>query len=350
MRVVIIKTSALGDVIQALHALEGFAEYLTNSKTQLEWVVEQAAAPLVSLHPLVQRVHVIDTKGWRKNLMKFSTYSQITQLVKDLRFQSYDVALDLQGNMKSSLVMASLSSQRKVGYDFSSAPESIASLFVRERLVADYQTGARGHYQQMLAHALQQKPDYQLMNFNWQWTQQDKLHDVSYGVLAMGSVWKNKQIGIDMAHCLLVNLLESRHETVFLSWGNREEEKNCKLVIGRLASIKHQKRVKLIPKASLVEYSAWIAQAHWLVGADSLPLHLAALFNVPSFGIFGPSNANFYGPRSSQDLHWQGRCPYGITFERRCPKLRSCSTGACLSHSPQELPLEALDYWLNHID
>jgi heptosyltransferase-1 len=67
-----------------------------------------------------------------------------------------------------------------------------------------------------------------------------------------------------------------------------------------------------------------------VISMDSLPLHLAGSLNIPTFGVFGPSSAQKYNPSPSPAF--QAACPYNEVFMKRCPKLRTCPTGACLKN------------------
>ena len=73
-----------------------------------------------------------------------------------------------------------------------------------------------------------------------------------------------------------------------------------------------------------------MASVDMVIAMDSLPLHLAGTTETPTFSIFGASSANKYKPKGKKHLAFQGTCPYKRTFERRCPVLRTCSTGACI--------------------
>lgn len=347
MHLLVVKTSALGDVVQALHALGGFSQYLKNSNTQLEWVVERSAAPLVALHPFVNLVHVIDTKKWRSHLSISSTYQEIWDALRRLRASHYDAALDLQGNVKSAAVIGLVKADRKVGYSSTSAAERPASWVLDEKLDVGYKQGVRVHYQEMFAHAFQQKAEQAYPQIQWRWDLHKHTPPSSaFGIMALGSRWPNKQIDVGLVKKMLTEILQNRYESVFLAWGSEEEKKLCKLVVESAGS----ERVHMMPKSNLTDFAAWVSRAHWMISADSLPLHLAALFAIPTFSVFGPSSGALYAPNSPKDSHWQGQCPYNEVFEKRCPHLRSCSTGQCLRSKSQEAALEALNRWICEID
>jgi len=67
-----------------------------------------------------------------------------------------------------------------------------------------------------------------------------------------------------------------------------------------------------------------------VIAVDSCALHLAALANIPTFSIYGPSSSKVYKPIGDKHHAYQGQCPYGEEFIKRCKRLRSCPTGACM--------------------
>ena len=75
-----------------------------------------------------------------------------------------------------------------------------------------------------------------------------------------------------------------------------------------------------------------------VIAVDSSALHLCGTTSTPSFSIFGPTSQRVFKPMGERHFAVQGSCPYGRTFEKQCPVLRSCPTGACI----KELTVEEL--------
>ncbi|MDZ7597171.1 MAG: glycosyltransferase family 9 protein [Desulfobacterales bacterium] len=114
MKVLIVKTSALGDVVHALPVLA----YLKSAgrDIQIDWLVEEAFAPLLADHPLVNRVIALRTKAWRRAGF-FPTFSGVWQVIRRLRRQGYDRVLDLQGNSKSGFFTLFAGAPKRFGFD-----------------------------------------------------------------------------------------------------------------------------------------------------------------------------------------------------------------------------------------
>src|SRR6187402_1475471 len=106
MKLLIIKTSSLGDIVQARESLPCLPP------ADVDWVVEKPFSELVEGR--VHKVLTTETKKWRKNPFKW--FSEIRAFIRELRKTRYDVIVDLQGNFKSSLILAFARGVKKVGF------------------------------------------------------------------------------------------------------------------------------------------------------------------------------------------------------------------------------------------
>ena len=112
--ILFIKTSSLGDVIHHMPALtEARAR---RPAAHFAWVVEELFAPLVRLHPGVDRVIPVAMRRWRKEFLAPSTWSQAVQFRRELQAHDYDEIVDTQGLIKSALIARSARGRRH-GYD-----------------------------------------------------------------------------------------------------------------------------------------------------------------------------------------------------------------------------------------
>ena len=102
MRVLIIKTSSMGDVIHMLPALTDAGAAIPG--IQFDWVVEEGFAQIPGWHPLVDRTIPIAFRRWRKKIFKYIKSGEITRFLKDLRKTKYDAVIDAQGLLKSAIV------------------------------------------------------------------------------------------------------------------------------------------------------------------------------------------------------------------------------------------------------
>lgn len=346
MNVLIVKTSALGDIVHTFPCIA----YIKNKipRAVIDWVVEKPFLNLINTHPDINQVLTIDTKMWRKKLLARSSRKQIQEFVSSLQKINYDVIFDLQGNTKSAFVTAFAKSPNKVGFtrkDVSEWPNLLATnqkipLIPNKNIRFDYLHLIKSYFNDLEEQdfdffpvALGLSPDDTLF-FD---SQIKKISSLPrpWTLICAGSNWKNKQLSEKTLKNFLHLLHESKGGSLFFIWGT-EEEKAEALNLQR--DFFHS---YCFPKLSLPLLQNTMKLMDLVVAVDSLPLHLAATTNVPTFSIFGASSAEKYSPLGTLHHSFQGLCPYGYTFDKRCHLLRKCKTGACIRSLSPEILFEA---------
>lgn len=126
MRVLIVKTSSLGDVIHALPVVTDLRREFP--RLAIDWCVEESFAAIPRLHPAVDRILPVAVRRWRKQLFSAATWREIRAFRRSLRAVDYDAVLDLQGLIKSALI-ASQACGPVCGYDAAAAREPLAARF-----------------------------------------------------------------------------------------------------------------------------------------------------------------------------------------------------------------------------
>ena len=105
VRILIIKTSSLGDVIHCLPVINDIKYFVPESS--IDWLVEESFADVPRLHPGVNSVITISLRSWKKNLRKKSTWIGLYKSIKAIRENHYDIIIDFQGLLKSCLLYTS---------------------------------------------------------------------------------------------------------------------------------------------------------------------------------------------------------------------------------------------------
>ena len=124
--ILFIKTSSLGDVIHHMPALTEARK--ARAGATFTWVVEEAFAPLVRLHPAVGDVIPVAWRRWRRSLYAPATMAEIAASFRAIRARRYDTIVDSQGLLRSAAI-ARMAHGRRHGYDAASIREPLASLF-----------------------------------------------------------------------------------------------------------------------------------------------------------------------------------------------------------------------------
>jgi len=337
MKILIVKTSALGDIIHAFPLL-GYLKKLHPQAT-IDWVVEAPFADLVRAHPDVTRTLTVDTKEWRNHCFSGAIWKQIYTFYSQLRQIHYDVVFDLQGNIKSALVTGAARAPVKVGFGYKGVAEWPNLLVTNRKYVPPLGENIRMDYLYLAQRYFGNDHTIQEVSAPIQLTivheeeraiekllDHPQLHGKNLILVCPGSAWKNKQMTCKDLLQLLLRIVEGERNVVFLlAWGNDNENDYCCYLCEHLPE-----NSLVIERFSITALQSLMGKVDQVIAMDSLPLHLAGTTQTPTWSIFGPSSAKKYAPIGVQHQFYQGTCPYERQFEKRCPVLRSCPTGACI--------------------
>jgi len=307
-RLLIVRLSAMGDVIHTLPAAQALRAKFPEA--MIGWVVEERWAELLcapgtplrgprsAQRPLVDWVHPVNLTGWRKSLLTFSTLQQIAKVWNDVRSARYDVAVDLQGAIRSA-VLARWSGGRVV-YGAAEPRESPASLWytrtavtrgthVVEQTLAIAEAVAKSKLQMPRA-------ELPLDPLTEESISQDLAqHGVGeYAILNPGAGWGAKrwpaqrygevarQLAKDGLRCLV-------------NFGPGEEELFQEVNTASGGVVRPT-------KASITGLIALTRRARLFIGGDTGPMHLAAALQVPVVAIFGPTDPARNGPYGTRSI------------------------------------------------
>lgn len=339
MRILIVKTSAIGDVIQTFPVIEYLRARFPEST--IHWAVEKGCKSLVTSHPLVDAALEIDTKKWRKKLWSKEARGEIQTFVDLLRQNEYDIVFDLQGNTKSGFITACARGKDKVGFGSGSVTEKPNLLATTRRFEVPLEINVRLRYLSLVQQAFNDTGSFEPRGVTLKLSSQEEEQlqvlvqkfpeDTNVHMVCFGSKWRNKQL----PEKTLVEYLKSFEKTpspfFLFIYGSSEEEKMAKHLESSFPD-----RSMTVGRLSLPLWQALMTKVDLVIAMDSAALHLCGTTATPSFSFFGPSSSTIYKPVGPQHLSIQGSCPYGRTFVHRCPILRKCPTGACLRELSQE--------------
>jgi heptosyltransferase-1 len=301
-RLLVVRTSAMGDIIHALPAVAALRESLP--QISIGWVVEERwvellcspsaslAGPRSAGRPLVDRIHTVNTKGWRHTLIAPDTWRQISGSVRDLRIPHYQIAVDFQGALRSALI-ARLSGAKKI-YGFASPRESAARMAYTERITA---CGTHVVEQNLsLSEALlgnrvglraaQLPRDKSAEQECDRYVAEHRIE--KFAVLNPGAGWGAKQWPAQRYGEVAKQLSENGLKCL-INFGPGEQA----LAEGaETSSDGHGETIQL----SLTKLIAFTRRAALFIGGDTGPMHLAAALKVPVVALFGPTDPARNGP------------------------------------------------------
>lgn len=278
-RILLVKTSSLGDVVHNLPVVSDIQSYFP--KAQIDWVVEDAFASIPRMHTAVGRVMSVAIRRWRRNLWCSKTREECRAFLASLREQEYDAVVDTQGLLKSALVTCAARG-RHHGLDWKSSREPLRIFYDRTYAVPWGQHAVvrnRSLAAQALGYALSSPANYGITEDR----RLDGLPAGRYAVLlhatsAAAKLWP------ETYWANLSNYMISNNIFSILPWGNAEERARSE----RLAAAMKQAFVP--PSLALPDVARLLASAQAVVGVDTGLTHLAAALNVPTVGIYGATD------------------------------------------------------------
>ena len=330
--VLIVKTSSLGDIVQSFDVLDDLRCRFPS--VSIDWAVEASFAPIVAAHPLVRRVIPLDLKRRRHLWTAF----------KELRKEQYDLVFDLQGNCKSGAITLLARAKVKVGYSFQSVREWPNILATHVRFTISKQKNIRFYYLELIQRYFQTTGPQVSLNqtgvrFKIETEEKKKISQIlsqaPAGLKIMvcpGSKWINKQMKNETLAGFLQRIEQGYGASFFLIWGGEAEQILCNEMAKQLHS------AFVVEKLALPTWQNLMNEMDCVIAVDSSALHLCGTTATPSFSVFGPSASHIFKPIGRHHFTFQGVCPYGQVFEKTCPILRTCSTGACI----REITVEEL--------
>ena len=292
--ILFIKTSSLGDVVHHLPALTEARRHLPDAR--FAWLVEEAFAPVVRLHPAVGEVMSVASRRWRTALLKRDTLADVDAAIRAIRARRYDAVVDTQGLVRTAL-MARLARGRRHGYGPRSIREPLASLFYDVRHTVSRDLHAVERNRQLTGLALgytpQGAPDFGLARARFQ-TAGPRSAVLLHATARPEKEWPEAH-WIALGYALARKGLE-----IVLPWGAEPERRRAE----RIAAALPQARV--LDRQPLDSVARLIAGAALVVGVDTGLLHLAAAFGVPLVAIFAGSRPHLTAPVGSGSMRVLG--------------------------------------------
>lgn len=288
MRVLIVKTSSMGDVLHTLPALTDAMQAIPGIR--FDWVVEEGFAQIPSWHEAVERVIPVAIRRWRKAWFSAPIKAERKAFRETLQAVRYDAVIDAQGLVKSAALVTRLAHGIKHGMDWQSAREPLASLFYNQRHHIARQQHAVERTRELFAKSLgytkpQAQGDYAIARH---FLTQASADSEPYVVFLHATTRDDKHW--PEAHWrALISLLNESGLKVKLPWGAPHEEARAK----RLAE--GFDFVEVLPRLSLEDIAHVLAGAKFVVSVDTGLSHLTAALDRPNITLYGPTDPGLIG-------------------------------------------------------
>ena len=296
-RILIVKTSSLGDVVHQCPAVSDAARKLPGA--EIDWVVEEGFAGIARMHRAVRAVLPGALRRWRATPWKRSVWREVSEFRRSVTAERYEAVVDTQGLLKSALVTRAARGTRH-GMDQASAREGIASRFYDRRHAVPRVLHAVERNRRLTAAALGYALDGQL-DYGLASSPETEVKGAYAVLLTMTSradkLWpENRWIELGRALAL----------PVVLPWGSAAERARAERIGQGIGQA-------VIPKAmALDELASLFAHARGVVGLDSGLTHLAAALGVPTVAVFCASDpvlTGVYGSARARNVGAPGKPP-----------------------------------------
>ena len=282
MRILLVKTTSMGDVIHNLPVASDIRRRLPDAS--IDWVVEDGFAEIPRLHPAVARVIPVAVRRWRRSLLSPATWSEIGAYRRAVQTDAYDAVIDTQGLLKSALLAAQARGP-KFGHAATTAREPLAARFYNQTFDVPRDRNAvrrnRGLAAAALGYTLDGLPlDYGIsappLAADW-------LPAGEYAVLLTATSRADKEWPEPDWRALGAALNAAGLRCVLPGGSAAERERAQRLAqaIGRAAAA---------PAMTLTELAALLAGAKLVVGVDTGLVHLAAALGRPTLALYGASD------------------------------------------------------------
>lgn len=297
MRVLIVKLTSMGDLVQALPALTDARRAIP--EIEFDWVVDEAFAEIPRWHPAVRQTLETAHRRWRGQHALPWRNRELRQFRSRLRSNRYDIVIDAQNNYKSALVTA-LSRGEKHGPDSRSVREWGAHLAYDQRYDIPRKQLAIDRWRQLFARVLGYElpasaPDFGLGCKTWP-QPACTLPATPYLVFVQNASWPNKRWH-DQHWRALLELAGDQGYHVLLPWGSAAEQAQAQ---GLAAGFD---RALVLPRLSLSELAGIFSRASGAVCVDTGLAHLSAALDVPTVTLYGATDPRLIGATGARAAH-----------------------------------------------
>lgn len=317
-RILLVKTSSLGDVVHNLPVVSDIRRHFP--RADIDWVVEETFTAIPRMHPAVREVMPVALRRWRRTWLDAATRAQCGGFLRQLRSQTYDAIIDTQGLLKSAIVTAAARGMR-YGLDWKSSREPLRPFYDRTFRVPWGQHAVmrnRSLAAQALGYKVDTPADYgaSAAQRAFAWLPSPRYAVLLHATSADAKLWP-ESAWLNLYKYLILN-----HIFVVLPWGNaRERERSERLVA-------HMRNAVVPPALTVEDLAALLAHAQFVIGVDTGLTHLAAALNAPTIGIYcatDPAATGIYGCARAVNLGGIGAPPTVAQVVAAIEQVQACA-------------------------
>ncbi len=325
MKILVIRLSALGDLIHTLPAVNALKDRWPEAG--ITWAVEAAAAPLLDGHPALAQVHVSHRKDWLKAVRSgdrrasANALREMTSFIRTLRSTRYDLVIDFQHLLKSGVLAGLARGQVKAGFGPGLDHAEGSYWFLNHHVPAVSMEIHALTRNLILADALGAPTNR--VRYRLPVTAAHRRRAARLLAPAMGrplvaihpaARWTTKRWPEDRFAALAAALVD-RYDAAVAFTGSGADRASVDRSVRRM----RHPAVNLAGRTGLLELAAVFERARGVIATDTGPMHLAAAMDTPVVALFGPTAPWRTGPFGPGHRVVRAGLPCGPCFRRRCP-------------------------------
>ena len=277
MKIAIVKLSSLGDIVHSMVVLQFVKKHYPDSV--IDWIVEKRFQGVLENNPHINQIHTVKLNAVKKQKSLKLLFNELIQVKK---YGKYDVVIDLQGLIKSAIVVKFINSRKIVGFDKNSIRERLASYFYNQKVQIGYDKNSIERYVKLISEALRVKiTKDDVINKELYLFSKSNIFipQTPYIVFVIGSTWKSRNYPKEK----YVQVANAIKKDCLVVWGNKQEKERAEWMSSE------SNYIQVTPKLDLDDLKHVINHASLLVGNDTGPSHMAWALNRPSITLFGPT-------------------------------------------------------------
>ena len=277
-RVLLVKTSSMGDIVHMLCAVREAQQLLP--EIRFDWICEEAFIELPGLLASVDRVISVATRRWRKSLLAATTRREICSFLASCRERTYDTVIDAQGLLKTAWITAAIRCPRpaRFGFDWPTSREPLSSLAVGSGIHAPMHWHAIERLRALVGQALGYQPTGPI-------TALETHRPLGNSVMFFHGTTRQEKSWPMQEWITLGRALDQQGLHVQLAWGTPQEQQVAETLMKAIGG-----RTQLLPKLSLAQLAQLLRSARAAVGVDSGLMHLAVALGTPTVAVMSASH------------------------------------------------------------
>ena len=322
LKILIVRLSAIGDVIHSTPILHSLRRKFPDA--HISWAIEDRSSDIIINNPLINNVFVFPKQKWKKRGFNIKNLWEFFSIIKEIRKEKFDIAIDLQELFKSGIITFLSGAKRKIAH---SGTRELASIFVNERLLAhDNFDPNKLIIERYLEPAAYLGAPVDEIQFSLPPVSQEAknhidklLENIDAGkeiiIFSPATIWHSKH-WLDEYWAELLEKLAPDYNVIFT--GTEKDKDLIKKISSRA---KTDNYISLAGKTNLFELIELFNRAKSLIAPDTGPAHIANATQKPSIiMLFGSTGSKRTPPYGEKHKALSAELSCQPCFKRKCPR------------------------------